>query len=211
MKNNVSDFHAFGSFGRILDLHKQSHTTRSVAEIFLGDADRTGNPNAIFVMTNPGSCERLTNTLNRPLPKFCNARATIDPTQKVIAALMKAVAWKHVRIINLSDLKQGSGKKFEKTLAEFEFIPEHSIFHDSRNTEREELLDVPDGTPIVFAWKADPDRRLRTIASIAISKLPENATGRKHPKNRFGYYHPKGQRSSDREAWFEWALNEFRK
>lgn len=115
-------------------------------------------------MMNPGSSGPVdldyqpktyhTDTLHRLISykEFVPARP--DNSQYQIMRLMLDQDWKHVRIINLSDLRSGDSSVFEDKFmlaADSDASYPHSIFSSARRQELFELAQT-DGAIIVLAW-----------------------------------------------------------
>ncbi len=103
---------------------------RSVLEVInkkyqVNEFDELSNrlPNAVFIMMNPGSSKPLTKTNNLISPqKIGDLQISLvptkpDTTQYQLMRVMKYLNWQHIRVINLSDLRDAeSGNFIEKYL-----------------------------------------------------------------------------------------------
>lgn len=157
-------FSVFGHFYD-LDINGQSFNCRSVLEIVSKSIESisNSNPNALVVMMNPGSSKPASNSY---IPKKYSVSQITSKTwvkeviptkpdnaQYQIMRLMLLQGWKHVRILNLSDLRNGnSGNfsiEFQKCL-ELDPTATHSLLSKNRRTE---LLDYcsKSGT-VIAAW-----------------------------------------------------------
>ncbi len=120
-------------------------------------------PDSVVVMMNPGSSRPLDNKYE---PKKHSVdeilsgslKKEIIPTrpdnaQYQIMRVMKVNGWEHVRVLNLSDLRNGNSGDFSQ---EFQLAGSidsehpHCITHPSREFELKELL-TRDG-PLIAAW-----------------------------------------------------------
>lgn len=160
---------AFDCYGHFYDLFfedKKIAACRSVLEIIkkssnISDVDQS-IPNAVVIMMNPGMSYPKVGTAERiDLENFetsFNSKtltlAFPDITQIRIMKLMKHKNWNHVRVINLSDLREVDSKKLKRKIQRFELITSkriHSIFSDERQSERERALSK-NTVPILLAW-----------------------------------------------------------
>ncbi len=129
----------------------------------------TGNnplPDAVVIMMNPGSSRPIAagdtdSLLTMPLPDgFIKPLVLTQPdnTQYQIMRIAVSRHWKHVRILNLSDLRDPKSPSFiskTKTLDGIEGGEAHSLFSRVRKTEREHMLQRKSGAPFILGWGQD--------------------------------------------------------
>ncbi|HYD98860.1 MAG TPA: hypothetical protein VEH84_05720 [Alphaproteobacteria bacterium] len=99
-------------------------------------------------------------------------RTVPDTTQYQLMRLALARGWRHIRVLNLSDLRNFAGDEAMKEIAELEASPEgqrHSIFSELRAEERAELIPDAAGIPIVLGWGKRP--ALKPLARRALAAL----------------------------------------
>jgi hypothetical protein len=163
----------FGVFGHFYTLQiapKQIVECRSVLEIVDSDhvpkktaAISNRNPDAVFIMMNPGSSRPLTEVNNRIHAKAIHelpislVPTKPDTTQYQVMRIMHYCNWRHVRVLNLSDLrcsKSGVFFKQFKGLEEEHFFDAHSVFSDRRADER--VSKLMSGIPVIRAWGVSP-------------------------------------------------------
>ena len=178
-----SKFDVFGHFYSVQVAPKKVVECRSVLEIVesVHAPQKTAvlsirKPDAVFIMMNPGS--------SRPLAEVDNgihAEAihdlTIslvptkpDTTQYQVMRVMHYCEWRHVRVLNLSDLrcpKSGVFFKQFKGLEEEHLFDAHSVFSDRRTDEL--ALKLTGGIPVIRAWGVSP--HLDPLIDRCISKL----------------------------------------
>ena len=118
-------------------------------------------PDAVFVMMNPGSSRPLVEVDNRVRARSMHRLAMSlvptrpDTTQYQVMRVMHFKGWHHVRVINLSDLRCAKSLDFMNQFRCLERecnFDSHSLFSKTR---RQELLrKLPEGkaTPLVLAW-----------------------------------------------------------
>lgn len=163
-------------------------------------------PNAIVIMMNPGKSEpnlTLINNYQEEKIPFNNFMINFrikrldptkpDPTTKKIIKVMNVLKWKHVRILNLSDIREEKSPFLKNHLSHFgdsSSIIHHSIFSDIRLEERKNAFCWNiENIPVIVGWGAQE-------CLSKISRYAENEI-RNHTTNFFGihnhdsfYLHP---------------------
>lgn len=176
----------FGVFGHFYSVHvspKKVVDCRSVLEIVESDqapkktaALSSRKPDAVFIMMNPGSSRPLADVDNRIHAKAIHelpislVPTKPDTTQYQVMRLMHYCEWRHVRVLNLSDLrcaKIGVFFKQFKGLEEDHLFDAHSVFSERRADELASKL--IDGIPVVCAWGVSP--HLDPLIDRCLSKL----------------------------------------
>jgi hypothetical protein len=179
----------------------ETHRLRSHLEIFDHAAlawpvARAAPADLVAVMMNPGG--------SRPLhePDVDGwAEAVPDRTQyqlmklALAASAARARPIRHIRVINLSDLR--TPKSAELFAALGRTGGWHSLFDPARADELRQALGAP-GTPVLRAWGMS--RQLNGLAAQAIRAL------RAHPalgltEDGLAYRHPLPQRADLQGAW----------
>jgi hypothetical protein len=144
-------FDVFGHFYSININSENSIDCRSVLEIINKD-NNVGNhdsissmlPDAILVMMNPGSSKPLNKNTN--IISYENSRnlnislvpTKPDTTQYQIMRVMHYCKWGHVRVLNISDMRDPKSGKFIEKYKQIENdtgFQEHSIFTNAREKE----------------------------------------------------------------------------
>ena len=159
---------------------------------------RDGNADMVAVMMNPGA--------SRPLAEadadgWCPA--VPDRTQyqlmrlTLAAAALGAPRIRHIRVINLSDLRTPKSAQLFATLSHAPGW--HSIFDPSRRTELLRALGTPE-TPVLLAWGMAP--QLRPLAKQALDALQGRpALGLTDDGTAFR--HPLPQRADLQSIWVQ--------
>ncbi len=140
---------------------KNYHTCASVIK-----EDELNMPDAVVIMMNPGSSRPIeegdTNSLiTMPLPvNFEKPLALTQPdnTQYQLMRIMVSKHWKHIRILNISDIRDPKSPSFiarTKALDGIEGGDAHSLFSKVRKDEREQMLKRKDGAPFILGWGQD--------------------------------------------------------
>lgn len=211
------EYAVFGHFYSILVNSECKINCRSVLEI-VNKENGIENyeslslmlPDAVFIMMNPGSSRPL-NEKNKMI-SYNNAGqfevslipTKPDTTQYQVMRVMKFCKWNHVRVLNLSDMRDpNSGKfiqRYRKVENEIGFL-EHSIFSDVRKNELKSNLKRKKAAPVVCAWgistELDPliKRCVNKILHVKeISGLLKKGTINK-------YFHPLPTLQTDKEKW----------
>lgn len=163
-------FTVFGHFYSVQVAPEQLVECRSVLEIVESEfvPQKSGalsgrTPDAVFIMMNPGSSRPLAAVDNcihaRAVHKLAVSLVPTKPdtTQYQVMRVMHCCHWRHVRVLNLSDLRcSKSGLFFKqcKGLEEDHLFDAHSVFSERRADEL--ALKLIDGIPVVCAWGVSP-------------------------------------------------------
>jgi hypothetical protein len=158
----------FDVFGHFYDLQISGtiFNCRSSLDIFSKEITNPTNalPDAVVVMMNPGSSRPLDKAY---VPKVFNTeeisvswgKETIptrpDNAQYQIMRVMLLQRWKHVKVINLSDLRNGNSEAFSQAFENASLLDKtnpHCITHPSRRHELLESIKTKDNGPIIAAW-----------------------------------------------------------
>ena len=163
-----SKFDVFGHFYSVQVAPKRVVECRSVLEIVESDhvpkmtaAISNRKPDAVFIMMNPGSSRPLTEVDNRihaeaihELP-ISLVPTKPDTTQYQVMRLMHYCEWRHVRVLNLSDLRCSKSGEFFKQFKGLEddlSFDAHSVFSDQRKSELALKLTKHKAVPVIRAW-----------------------------------------------------------
>ena len=161
-------FDVFGHFYSVQVAPKRVVECRSVLEIVESDhvpkltaAISNRRPDAVFIMMNPGSSRPLTEVNNRihvdaihELP-ISLVPTKPDTTQYQVMRLMHYCGWRHVRVLNLSDLRCSKSGEFFKQFKGLEddlSFDAHSVFSDQRKSELALKLTKHKAVPVIRAW-----------------------------------------------------------
>lgn len=181
------------------------YTCRNVADIYNASYKtqiKNSKPKAIVIMMNPGKCEPKYSNYIIPelsLRELCEVSmkeptvlCKADNAQYQIMRIMDIKRWKHVRILNLSDIRLPNGDEFKSLLKNLLLIYHsnvHSIFSECRTNERKNLFISEIGAPIILAWGTDPI--LISLAKQCINSIPvDKVRGVKHNDNLYNYPSP---------------------
>lgn len=218
-------FIVYGCFYEIQTNSSNNLQCRNVLEIYKynyklslekSNAPFFNKPNALVVMMNPGSSHPLSkindykepcqmdNLSNNILTKKM-VLAKPDTTQYQVMRVMHTKNWNHVRILNLSDIREPKSNEFIKTVKDFEknHGQVHSIFSEEREKERELALSLKQKEgPVILAWGTN--KSLRFLAERAMKYLEtKNVTGVQDYNNPYLFRHPSPTLQKYKEEWLQ--------
>lgn len=205
-------FRVLGHFYNVV-VGKQRVFCRSSLEILreeLVPVRLDASPDALMVMMNPGSSHPLASVPEEvehagfPLIHKKLVASKPDTTQYQIMRLMHYCGWGHVRVLNLSDLREASSASFVKQYRALEDelkYSKHSIFCPSRGRELSESLRRSPGAPIISAWGTS--EKLDPLIERCTSAIQEHGrfVGLKHPVGVDRFLHPLPRMQEDKRAW----------
>jgi len=147
-------------------------------------------PDAVVIMMNPGSsvplevkpCEVYSAaTIKNLTPEYVDTKP--DTTQYQIIRLMLLKEWKHVRVINLSDLRTPKSSELFKVLKSID-NDQHSIFAKTRKNELGMMLKRKEKAPIICAWGIDNNlipltqKTIKALKGMNYIGVKDASTGR---------------------------------
>jgi len=167
-------------------------------------------PDAVFIMMNPGSSkplEEINNIIsykNLGELQVSLVPTKPDTTQYQLMRVMIYCKFNHVRVLNLSDMRDPKSGKFVERYKKIEnntgFV-EHSIFSDVRKNELQNKLKSKKSVPVVCAWGVSSD--LDPLIERCINKISHitKTIGllKKGTKNK--YFHPLPTLQTDKVKW----------
>jgi hypothetical protein len=135
-------------------------------ELFSARGAARSLPDAVVIMMNPGSSRPVEDgdtesLLQRPLPSGFEKPLVLtrpDNTQYQIMRIMASKQWTHVRVLNLSDLRDPKSPSFVARIQKLAALPggdRHSLFSASRTEERTGMLRRKDRAPFILGWGQD--------------------------------------------------------
>ncbi len=223
-------FNVFGSYYNLIDKSSGITYCRNLLEIYSNEIVHVktenslffGIPDAIFVMMNPGSSEprepgyvepQLNITgFEKTLLRNRNVKAKPDVTQYQVMRIMAEKKWKHVRVVNLSDIREPKSLKFFKNVKEFEkkFGDVHTIFSNSRRIERERAFKMKHtDSPVILGWGLGTP--LVPLAVRAMDFLRKfSLFGVQSKKNPLLYSHPSPNIQIAKEKWIKEILRQLK-
>ena len=175
-------------------------------------------PNAVFIMMNPGSSKPLVEVKNsiraraiRKLP-ISLVPTKPDTTQYQVMRLMHFLGWRHVRVLNLSDLRSPKSAEFIKMFQRLEDesnFDSHSVFADARTDELSLKLPKSKKTPLVLAWGLSD--KLNPLIDRCVSRIPRrsNLMGLLEPDTPSKYRHPLPSLHEQQRMWVEQMIEQF--
>lgn len=167
-----------------LKLKGQLFPCRRVADIY--DAKQLDvqqlercQPQAVVIMMNPGSSSPVDQ--QAPIQTISAAKlfaadypihwSVIKPdnTQYQMMRLMRQQGWQHLRIINLSDLREGNSRTFAKHFLEAQHLNKqnpHSYLHPKRQPELLSLCEQ--SRAVIAAWGSNAVQKHQAQACIKL-------------------------------------------
>jgi hypothetical protein len=205
-------FHCYGHFYTLQLTDGSLIPCRSLLEIVLAGNSldnetypKTHLPDAITIMMNPGGSEPDLSQTPGFLEEQINLnafksdyqakrliRAIPDTTQDRIMNIMNVLGWNHVRILNLSDIREVDSAFLSKHLHKFnntDFSNNHSIFSSHRKAEIESALNIGELPLLIYGWGTEDS--LEKIAEYAVAFFatkPNLYVGIR--QNDYYFYHP---------------------
>ena len=175
-------------------------------------------PDACAIMMNPGSSRPLFSQDDGPVvdathTDLLNHMTLVptrpDNTQYQIMRIMKSAGWSHVRVLNLSDIREPKSPLLFQSMKRLQNIldePVHSIFSDPRLTEFRALYGSR-MVPVIAGWGRHPD--LEPLARLFCSRVPElRLLGVPVPGAPFRYGHPSPHVHQQKLAWLQTVLEQ---
>ena len=209
----------FSVYGSFYDLELESKTTihcRNVLEIYRNTYPTLQSykgkqychkPDALFIMMNPGSSKPTQDdchidtlsctNLSEQILEQCLVPAKPDVTQYQVMRVMMFKQWQHVRVINLSDIREPKSSDFVKQVKNLN-NPIHSIFSPDRQNELQKALDLPQRAPIICAWGTN--KGLSDLANLCFKSIPDRKIAG-IPAGDCFYYHPLPSLVSKQKEW----------
>jgi hypothetical protein len=196
----------------VLEISSKVHTPSDHSEL------SALRPDAVFIMMNPGSSRPLVEVNNRIRARAIHklpislVPTKPDTTQYQVMRLMHFRGWRHVRVLNLSDLRSPKSAEFIKLFQRLEDesnFESHSVFSDARTDEL--LLKLPKSrkTPLVLAWGISD--KLTPLIDRCTSSLPRKCKiiGLLEPDTTDKYRHPLPSLQKDQRHWLERIVRQF--
>lgn len=190
----------------VLEIISRSHVQSDLGGLF------AEQPDAVFIMMNPGSSKPLDDVSNHiQAERIGNLSISLvptkpDTTQYQVMRVMHNRGWRHVRVLNLSDLRSPKSPELIRTFRRLEkqySFEAHSIFSDARKTELTQKLPRNRSVPLVLAWGVSD--KLTPLVERCMAKLPSNRTvfGVLEPGSNNKYRHPLPSLQKDKLRWLE--------
>jgi hypothetical protein len=175
-------------------------------------------PDAVVIMMNPGSSRPIEDgdtdrLLTMPLPIDFKKPLVLtqpDNTQYQIMRIAVSKGWKHVRILNISDIRDPKSPSFIARTKALDGIPgggAHSLFSKVRKNEREQMLRRKPGAPFILGWGQDAgliplaEQCLSCIEGEKVVTIPSES-------NPILTAHPSPMMQAKKEEWIENILGE---
>lgn len=192
---------------------------RSVLEIRGRSLPPGTSADAVVVMMNPGSSRPVVEEDVLVAPSGLAAMkdrlkpAVPDTTQYQVMRVMHHMRWGHVRVINLSDLRDSKSDSFVDRYirVEKEFgLTSHSVFAPERRSRLRQYLARREGAPMIRAWGVAQEL-IPLIERASEALVGEGQlTGLEKPGRQGRFYHPLPTLQSQKELWVAQMLAQLR-
>ncbi len=188
----------------VLEIIEQSQTPDKMSAL------SQRQPDAVFIMMNPGSSRPLVEVKNRiaadALPELPISLVPTKPdtTQYQVMRLMHHCEWRHVRVLNLSDLRcSKSGEFFKqfKGLEDEASFDSHSIFSIRRKNELALKMTTDKTIAVICAWGVSAE--LDPLIERCTSRITKNKTikGLLKAGTTNKFLHPLPSLQTQKMAW----------
>lgn len=203
-------FRVLGHFYSLAFPVTEPQKCRSILEIISTTVAKTPGIDAVFIMMNPGSSRPIekTNHLvksDRISEMTAELVPTVpDTTQYQVMRLMHYQGWQHVRVINLSDLRDSRSGSLIQRYVQLEKKSGtllHSIFSPERVVQLKQSLARKPGAPIVCAWGVSNDLNPLISRATKVLALESDVTGLAKPGEVDKYFHPLPSLQNQKEQW----------
>lgn len=188
-------------------------------DLFSGSGTARSLPDAVVIMMNPGSSRPLEDgdtgsLLAMPLPGGFKKPLVLtqpDNTQYQIMRIMVSRRWNHIRVLNISDLRDPKSPSFIARTQKLAALPggdRHSLFSEARSEERVAMLNRKPGAPFILGWGQDAGliplakQCLRRIEGSKIVSVPAG-------NDPALTAHPSPMLQSKKEEWLDAILAAF--
>lgn len=203
-------YEVLGHFYSLISPSAELLKCRSVLQISAKDTPAGQMADAVVVMMNPGSSrpseekDHMVDFERISVMERVLTPTVPDTTQYQVMRIMHHAEWKHVRVINLSDIRDPKSGSFTKRYKQFEQetgCGSHSVFSPERSEElQKNLIRKPNG-PIICAWGVDS--RLNPLIGRAMNGLyaESNIRGITKEAALGKYFHPLPLLQRDKNLW----------
>ena len=182
--------------------------SREIAGNFSGVS--RGLPDAVFIMMNPGSSRTVETSPSsiRDVGAISDCKTFVqtrpDTTQYQVMRVMTRLGWQHVRVLNLSDLREPKSSVFATTFRSIELnygYTAHSLFSPIRTQKLTVELRRKVDAPLICAWGVSP--KLNSLICVAAPVLRDAGICRGLLKvgTSDRYFHPLPTLQTDKEIW----------
>ena len=188
-------------------------------ELFSNSDATRDLPDAVVIMMNPGSSRPIEDgdtdsLLTMPLPAGFQKPLVLtqpDNTQYQIMRIMVSRKWNHVRVLNISDLRDPKSPSFIARTQKLATLPggaTHSLFCEVRIAERETMLRRKTGAPFILGWGQDAG--LIPLAKQCLSRIAgERIITVPAGNDPVLTAHPSPMLQSKKEEWLDAILASF--
>lgn len=188
----------------VLEIVEQDHAPDKMSAL------SRRKPDAVFIMMNPGSSRPLVEVNNRiAADKLHELPISLvptkpDTTQYQVMRLMHYCGWRHVRVLNLSDLRCSKSGEFFKRFKRLEdqaAFDAHSVFSIRRKNELALKMTTDKTIAVVCAWGVSDE--LDPLIERCTSQITKNRTikGLRKVGTANKFLHPLPSLQSQKISW----------
>ena len=217
-------FTCYGHFYELVMLNGDRAKCRSVLEIVDASVPQDHpteislmQPDVVVIMMNPGSSHPMNIYHNDREIEYPQRGGSMrkelvltqpDNTQYQVMRIAVAKGWNHIRVLNLSDLRDPKSGSFIQTVGALSGLMgghTHSIFCAERSAECAHALNRKSNIPILLGWGQDPGlvplaaQCLKRIDGETVRTVPSDV----HPLLNA---HPSPMLQSKKLLWLEGML-----
>ena len=212
-------FSCYGHFYKLKLSSSEIIDCRSVLEI-VNPLNKSIRPDrlykekadAVFVMMNPGSSYPIDppiEDIRFGIHDFLKPKRLVltrpDNTQYQVMRIAMEKNWRHVRVLNLSDIRNPKSVDFIKQLNDLSKANTHSIFSACRDKECKLALNRKND-PIILGWGQLPE--LINLSKQCMKRIQkESVVMVESDINKFLNLHPSPMLQSKKEDWLEQILS----
>lgn len=188
-------------------------------DLFSNSGATRNLPDAVVIMMNPGSSRPIDDgdtesLLTMPLPAGFQKPLVLtqpDNTQYQIMRIMVSKHWNHVRVLNISDLRDPKSPSFIARTQKLAALPggdRHSLFSEARSDERANMLKRKPNAPFILGWGQDAG--LIPLAKQCLSRIEgEKIITVPAGNDPVLTAHPSPMLQSKKEEWLDAILASF--
>ena len=213
-------YHCLGFFYTLMLQNGNRVPCRSVLEILKTETfteippenTAPSHSDALVIMMNPGSSRPLFPNPTGPIVtsgeigKIKHPNLLVptvpDPTQYQIVRLMAEQNWHHVRVVNLSDIRNANSNNFIKIVSQLNQLPDgttHSLFSPERETELDFRIRMNRG-PVIAGWGQTP--KLEPLAENCVRSMgKQHLFGVQAPGHPLRFAHPSPRNHAQKLKW----------
>jgi hypothetical protein len=127
-----------------------------------------------------------------------------DTTQYQVMRIMDRMGWNHVRVINLSDIRESRSSVFMdryRALEDGHGYRAHSMFSTERRAELTQALRRKRDAPLVLAWGVHPKLTPLIREALPLLQAAGQCFGMQQQDAKDKYFHPLPMLQTEKVRW----------